>query len=545
MKKSLLFFLMAICTFSMAAQTPKPKLYVLSAGIKDYQSLKDLEFCEADARDVASKLAEQTDLYEVNKPVVLVGANASCRNIQVEIDNIKRQILALPEPERKDAFFVFFFSGHGCEGGVLAPWDFQAVDGVFSNSLTHEYLNGLFRGLPCRYGLILDACFSGGFVGKNGGEKDLVVDTMKFKENMMSLVAGDRSSFLMASSGSAERSWEDTLRKHGYLAQALLDCMDGKPHPMTQLLPGNQNGGITQSQFIEYVNTHIIFRTKKKMSPQTPYSSLIYSAPQEIFRYRSTGSPPQTSQPGQPGQPGQQGQPGQPNQPGQPGQPNQSGQPQSYTETVFGVSFKMVFVEGGTFTMGCTADCGKAGQDEWPVRSVSISNFHMGETEVTQALWRAVMGSNPSGFFGCDECPVENVSWEEAQSFIYKLNSITGKTYRLPSESEWEYAARGGAKGGSSPYMPDVAVYGTNKPDRVKRKMPNALGLYDIPGNVWEWCSDWYEKYQTNPGVEPDGTERVIRGGCFRDVADQCRSSNRDKRDPTKKYDHVGLRLAR
>ncbi len=227
-----------------------------------------------------------------------------------------------------------------------------------------------------------------------------------------------------------------------------------------------------------------------------------------------------------------------------------SAQGQSYTETVHGVSFKMVFVEGGTFTMGCTADCGKAGQDEWPVRSVSISNCHMGETEVTQALWRAVMGSNPSGFLGCDECPVENVSWQEAQSFLYKLNLATGKTYRLPTEAEWEYAARGGAMGGPTLDPMEMGWIEINKVQKVKRKMPNPLGLYDIFGNVWEWCSDWYEaKYLPYDLIDPkgpeSGEEKVVRGASFRDYREACRASNRDKRAPGSKYDHVGLRLAR
>ncbi|MCL2510683.1 MAG: formylglycine-generating enzyme family protein [Bacteroidales bacterium] len=197
----------------------------------------------------------------------------------------------------------------------------------------------------------------------------------------------------------------------------------------------------------------------------------------------------------------------------------------------------MVFVQGGTFTMGCTSEQGSdCGSDEKPAHKVTVSDFYIGKYPVTQAQWKAVMGSYPKELHntGCDDCPVDNVSWDDAQGFIKKLNAQTGKTYRLPTEAEWEYAARGGAqtkgyKYSGSNNIGEVAWYdgnyknskhgtqGTTHP--VGTKKPNELGIYDMSGNVWEWCSDWYGSYssnaETNPKGPNTGSDRVSRGGSW------------------------------
>lgn len=170
------------------------------------------------------------------------------------------------------------------------------------------------------------------------------------------------------------------------------------------------------------------------------------------------------------------------------------------TFTVNGVKFVMVQVEGGTFKMGATPDMGSnPGRDEVQVHTVTLSNFLIGQTEVTQALWQAVMGDNPSYFVG-DDLPVERVCYHDCLDFIKKLNQLTGQKFRLPTESEWEYACRGGVNSRSCKYSssndPDaVAWYRDNSGSQthpVATKAPNELGIYDMSGNVWEWCSDWY-----------------------------------------------------
>ena len=223
--------------------------------------------------------------------------------------------------------------------------------------------------------------------------------------------------------------------------------------------------------------------------------------------------------------------------------------------TVGGVTFAMLPVAGGTFTMGATAEMTSPDSDEKPTHQVTLSNYRMGETEVTQALWKAVMGSNPSHFKG-DDLPVEKVSWNDCQTFLTKLNALTGRTFRLPTEAEWEYAARGGSKSRGTQYsgssnLDEVAWYSGNsgrKTHAVKTKKANELGLYDMNGNVWEWCQDWYGSYrrraQTNPTGPASGSYRVGRGGCWGDDARNCRSSYRCYDAPGFSYFNLGFRLA-
>ena len=233
--------------------------------------------------------------------------------------------------------------------------------------------------------------------------------------------------------------------------------------------------------------------------------------------------------------------------------------------TVKGVSFTMVYVQGGTFTMGCTPEQGgDCFDDETPVHTVTLSSYYIGETEVTQELWYAVMGDNPSYFkfkSGSLKRPVEQVSWEDCYRFIRKLNELTGKKFLLPTEAQWEFAARGGTKSAGYKYsgsndLNSVAWYsenagGKNSPDYgthvVKTKKPNELGIYDMSGNVLEWCYDWYGDYtsvtQTPPLGAPSGSYRVNRGGSWCDLARYSRSSCRSLSGPGARQCYFGLRL--
>lgn len=230
------------------------------------------------------------------------------------------------------------------------------------------------------------------------------------------------------------------------------------------------------------------------------------------------------------------------------------------TLTVNGIKYNMVWVDGGTFRMGATSEQGSdadsdADSDEKPVHSVTLNSYYIGKTEVTQALWKAVMGSNPSYFEG-DDLPVEQVSWDDCQEFIRKLNSLTGQNFRLPTEAEWEFACRGGNnsrgyKYSGSNYIDNVAWNWDNsgkKTHPVATKSPNELGIYDMSGNVWEWCADRYGDYssgaQTNPKGPYDGSSRVIRGGCWGNFAWRCRSSDRSRGNPACRGNYLGLRLA-
>lgn len=189
------------------------------------------------------------------------------------------------------------------------------------------------------------------------------------------------------------------------------------------------------------------------------------------------------------------------------------------------VSFKMIFVKGGTFTMGATYEQGSSAESrERPNHIVTLSNYFIGETVVTQALWTAIMGDNPSEFKGLNY-PVQRITWYRSQEFINKLNSLTGHNFRLPTEAEWEFAARGGVKSKNYKYagsnnINEVGWYYRNTaegPHPVAQKKPNELGLFDMSGNVHEWCNDWYGKYesssQNNPKGPTFGNKKVARGG--------------------------------
>ena len=227
------------------------------------------------------------------------------------------------------------------------------------------------------------------------------------------------------------------------------------------------------------------------------------------------------------------------------------------TFTANGVSFTMVYVQGGTFTMGATSEQGSDAYDwEKPTHSVTLSSYMIGQTEVTQALWQAVMGNNPSRFTGDSRRPVEEVSWDDCQEFLRKLNSITGQKFRLPTEAEWEFAARGGNKSNHYKYsgsntLGNVAWYEDNSgitTHPVGTKAANELGIYDMSGNVWEWCNDWYGNYssssQTNPQGPSSGSYRVLRGGCWSSNTRDCRVSFRLIINPDYRDNGIGLRLA-
>ena len=220
---------------------------------------------------------------------------------------------------------------------------------------------------------------------------------------------------------------------------------------------------------------------------------------------------------------------------------------------------QMVHVQGGTFRMGCTAEQNDCADNEKPVHQVQVSDFEIGKYEVTQEVWEAVMGENPSHFEGCSQCPVEHVSWNDVQAFLKQLNEVTGARYRLPTEAEWEYAARGGQRSQGYSYAGSetpgsVAWYSRNSwgaTHPVGQKQPNELGLYDMSGNVWEWVADcWHADYVGVPSDRSawqsgDCSVRVLRGGSWDDVPGDLRSTDRGTDTAGSLGRKVGFRLAR
>ena len=240
---------------------------------------------------------------------------------------------------------------------------------------------------------------------------------------------------------------------------------------------------------------------------------------------------------------------------------------QNFTETAFGINMKMIYVEGGSFTMGCTGEQGsECDDDESPNRYTKVNSFYIGMLEVTQSQWEKVMGTtiyqqrnkaNSSwSLYGTGpDYPMYYVSWEEAKEFCARLSRQTGKNYSLPTEAEWEYAARGGKKNEGTKYaggwsVGDVAWYDGNSNNSTHvcgTKRANALGIYDMSGNVWEWCEDWYGPYLSydtdNPKGASSGSFRVNRGGSWFNYAESCRVSNRIHDTPDNRYNFLGFRV--
>lgn len=243
--------------------------------------------------------------------------------------------------------------------------------------------------------------------------------------------------------------------------------------------------------------------------------------------------------------------------------PEEPYEPVIETFTVDGVTFEMLLVEGGTFTMGAIEGDSYARPWESPVHEVTLSDYYIGVTEVTQELWKTIMGSNPSwhtsanGYTNDFQRPVEKINYTNCQSFLTKLKMKTGKNFRLLTEAEWEYAARGGKWGKGTIYagsadIEEVAWHKGNSGDvthAVKSKAPNELGLYDMSGNVAEWTSDWYGLYtadaQTNPtGYGTSGNARVVRGGSWDQAFRMSRVTSRVEGWPESANVNTGLRLA-
>ena len=242
----------------------------------------------------------------------------------------------------------------------------------------------------------------------------------------------------------------------------------------------------------------------------------------------------------------------------------QSENAKTRTFTANGVKFTMVRVDGGTFMMGGTSEQGSdAEKEERPIHQVVLSSYYIGMTEVTQALWEAVMGNNPSDFKNSKH-PVEQVTWDDCQEFIKKLNALTRENFSLPTEAQWEFAARGGNKSAGFKFagsnnINEVAWYDDNSYNvgsesvnygthDVATKKPNELGLFDMSGNVQEWCQDWYGEYPGGEQFDPTGpfrgSERLYRGGDWSHEAWCSRISHRSGTEPNHHSQIRGLRLA-
>lgn len=502
-------------------------------------------------------------------------ADATLNDMDFQIEWLERVMKAYAG----EASAIVYYSGHGMPGESDKKAYLLPADGYSSRPKSCICTADLYARLgkmPSQRTLVLlDACFSG--AKREGGmlasSRGVAIEPKKEP------VQGNLVVFSAATG--AETAYPYTEKQHGMFTYFLLEQLQQK------------GGFVTLGELSDYVRKQVgrrsVVENDKSQSPTivaatgntawrnwrfadkaaTKYENIASTtpvAPQPIASVTPTPvqvAPQSVDQPTIAAQ-----QPAVPTTPVAPVGRADGGR----QFTVNGVSFIMIPVEGGTFQMGS-----KKAKNEKPVHSVTLSSYYIGQTEVTQAIWKAVMGSNPSKFTG-DNLPVERVSWDDCQTFITKLNQLTGETFRLPTEAEWEYAAKGGKKSkgdihyqqkksaffaakssnqskgytySGSNEIDDVAWYADNsggKTHEVATKSPNELGIYDMSGNVYEWCQNWYGDYsssaQTNPAGPTSGSDRVYRGGGWDSYAAGCRTAYRSFNTPTYTSYFLGLRLA-
>jgi formylglycine-generating enzyme required for sulfatase activity len=457
----------------------------LGIGIDKYEHFGKLHNAVRDMEAISNLLLRDYDLHEDNCRWL--------RNEEATRKGILRSLRDLDNWVGKDDKLIIYYSGHGYrDKNNLGFWvSVKAEKDAEEDFVSNLELKHIVAHLKARHVLLIsDACFSGTLFIQGASRADFAADRLESIPSRWALCSGrynqlvadgpkgGHSPFAESILTELQRNPKDTLRIDS-LAERVLEFTAGK-YDQDQLSQGNPLQGVGH-QGGQYV-----FRRRLNEAQIWAESE------------KPTTSPPPTSNKPIPANP-----------------------------IPASIADNMVHIPGGTFTMGCQSFfLFKICRDnEKPAHRVTVSSFYLSKYLVTQAQWRAVMGSDPSSNKGCDQCPVDNIRWNDTQVFLQKLNAQTGQNYRLPTEAEWEFAARGGnnSKGydySGSNTLSKVAWY--TKPDSTKRshpvggKEPNELGLYDMSGNVGEWCNDKYGAYSNQPQVDPigaiEGSDRVYRG---------------------------------
>jgi len=434
---------------------------------------------------------------------------------------------------------LFFFAGHGYtlktaygeELGYIVPVNAPNPNydpsGFQNQAMEMAQVEIYARRLQAKHAMfIFDACFAG----------TLFSNTRAIPEIISYKTALPVRQFI--TSGSANETVPDQSVFAGQFVRALAGDADF-----------DKNGYITGSELGEYLQTTVVNYTRNMQHPQYgKIRSPNLDKGDFVFPVSSANTQESRSVTPQPV----------PVPPSEPVVQQQTAVSRTPIEEVKeDDGFSMVFVEGGTFLMGNK----RGGKGEKPQHPVKLNDFHISAYEITRGQWREIMGDDPSLFsFSCDDCPVDNVSWEDVHLFIEKLNAKSGHLYRLPTEAEWEYAARGGNKSRGNKYaggsdLSHVAWIKTNSSAHthpVGKLKPNELGLYDMSGNVLEWCLDWFDEdyytikgTQVNPQGPPKGSKRVARGGSFKYDGDLLGVSARFDLKGQAKYSDTGFRLVR
>ena len=580
----------------------KGKNYFLGIGINDYEKCRKLNNAVKDVEDFKALLVQKYDFEENNMRIV---SDSAAR--REHIIQILRGYIEKLQPHDN---FIFYFSGHGeldklVNEGYWIP--FEAETNSWHQYISNAEIKTYLNAMPCRHlFLIVDSCFSGAlFLPKNA--KKLDADRREAEPSRWALTAGRTEVVDDGEPGtnSPFAKWLlDTLKKNDKSLSVSMLCANVKelvipnsnqtPRGEPINIRGHEGGEFifhlsesaeqielriwqkaidvnTEHSYDFYLSQYrkgrfaVMARQKlkdfaieadyaKAQKIDKPYAYHDFldkyedeEHPRIIDAEKRIGELQNISKEKTPKE-----------------IPPQYSEPKTEIPTIiipknFDFEPEMVFVKGGTFNREFkfeeSAMFGLTKATIIGTQKVTLSDFSIGKYPVTQAEWKTIMGNNPSHFKGDDNCPVENVSWDDCQEFIKKLSNKTNKKYRLPTEAEWEFAARGGnqSKGyeySGSKTIDEVAWYSVNsegKTHPVGTKKANELGIHDMSGNVWEWCSDWYGDYSTKDVIDPTGAEkganRVNRGGSWCGGARFCRLANRDYDTPTSRYDYLGFRV--
>ncbi|HYA85943.1 MAG TPA: SUMF1/EgtB/PvdO family nonheme iron enzyme [Nitrospirota bacterium] len=500
----------------------KTNYYALVIGNNDYQQLPKLKTAVNDAREVERVLREK---YGFRTKLL---TNASRKNILGAINDFRRKLT------EKDSFLVYY-AGHGyydktADKGYWLPID-AAKDDDSEWIIADDITSNIKRILAAHVLIVSDSCYSGALIRSVSPEISAKGGRASFLAKMMER----QSRTLMASGGNEPVADAGGRGNHSVFASALLTALndpDEKTFTAEELFHGRVKTIVAgrSDQVPQYSNIRnsgdeggdFVFQLAQAVEggeEKTATDAGSYEAPSPAERHTSSGN--------------------------------------SYTDPETGMQF--VFVQGGCYQMGDTSGDGDAYKRTG--HEVCVNDFYIGKFDVTQAQWRAIMGNNPSYFSNCgDNCPVENISWNDAQDYIRILNQRTGKNYRLPTEAEWEYAARSGGKSemyagtSSESELGEYAWYKTNSGDQthpVGQKRSNGLGIYDMSGNVWQWVNDWYDNgyygnsSRDNPEGPGTGSNRVLRGGCWSNAPKIVRAVHRFSHTPDFRNNAIGFRLSR
>jgi|GEM_PF-1104364 len=558
MKSGLPFlFVLLFLSVSNWCAAQKPGLHIISIGISEYalQAI-NLRFAKSDAEELAQAFYNQPQLWQVKTVHVLTNQQATRQNILHHMRMVTAQA-------QKEDFVVIVYSGHGTLNSIV-PYDYSPHNPL-GTTINKDTLYSCINRLPCGYMMIFDACYSAGFVKTSSfaNDKDLMLSNnddeevaKAVKELVAALTATDKPNFIYASSSSSKKSWECESCKHGYLIQGFLDAFVNKPFSTTgkpdMLADANRDGFLNFYELDDYVKQFVKTKASIERDTQQVYSTgtfgekfpVVRALKGELDRADSDGDKVYDIFDACPNEVGDVLKRG-----------CKELHPASYLEPMCG---NMMRIKGKAFQMGNNNGL----NDEYPEHAVVLPDYYIGQTEITRQQWHRVMGLAYNDD-GCPDCPITGVSWNEVQVFLDTLYKRTGIRYRLPTEAEWELAASNtasvndiSAKGNGldSMTIQQCAWFMGNAQQTVhpvSNKIANGNKLYDVLGNAWEWCSDWYDyKYYKNaPELSPSGPEKgrekVRRGGSISSSVAGCQYTNRGYAPADAKLNDTGFRLAR